>query len=159
MRYPQRQLAQKHDIWTPKRQLAQLHDLNSQRHQARTHQCVCKQKASAAMVEFRTRCQYNKHLQRLLESLPQMIPDLVHIVQDYCILEIVAGMHLDFLDTEKMWLEAGVVEVHMHCAFIHYIGYSARWNEWVDLDSQSQRSRLVLVHTFTPADEATCLLP
>ena len=108
-------------------------------------------------VEFRTKLQYDNHLKCLLLSLPHMIPDLVQIVQQYSILEIVVGMHLDCLDTEQIWLEAEILDVSGNSAYIGYIGYT-RWDEWIDLDSETNQSRLAVVHTFTPTDEAACRL-
>ena len=105
------------------------------------------------MAEFRTSQQYNKHLHCLAQSLPAMITDLVQIIQEYCVVKVIRGMHLDCSDTLGMWLEAQVVSVGVDCVYIHYIGYSTDWDEWIHLQSH----RLLLVHTFSPEDEAACL--
>src|SRR5665648_1140629 len=95
-------------------------------------------------VEFNTRYQYNKHLQNLLQSLPQLIGDLVQIVQQYLVVEVLMGTHLDSLDTTGMWLEAEVVKVNVDSVYIHYIGYSPRWDEWI---------HFCLLYTSDAADE------
>jgi len=107
-------------------------------------------------VEFNTRYQYNKHLQNLLQSLPQLIGDLVQIVQQYLVVEVLMGTHLDSLDTTGMWLEAEVVKVNVDSVYIHYIGYATGWDEWIHL--KSKNVRLALVHSFSPSDEAAAVL-
>ena len=108
-------------------------------------------------VEFCTPYFYNTHLQCLLQYIPQLIDNLVQIVQDYCVIKAVVGMHVDSLDTSEMWLEAEILSTDLdERAYIHYIGYSPRYDKWIHL--QLEAHRLALVSTFTPWDEASCLL-
>jgi len=108
-------------------------------------------------VEFCTSYYYNTHLQCLLQFIPQLIGDLVQIVQDYCVVRTVVGMRVDSMDTLDMWLEAEILSTDLdERAYIHYIGYSTSYAKWIHL--QSDRHRLALVHTFSPWDEASCLL-
>ena len=53
-------------------------------------------------------------------------------------------------------MEVEVVKVNVDSVYIHYIGYSPRWDEWIHLKSKSVR--LALVHTFSPSDEAAGIL-
>jgi len=46
-----------------------------------------------------------------------------------------AGDQLDCLDTEHNWLAATVSEVKEGKIYIHFNGYSSRWDEWVSTDS------------------------
>lgn len=109
-------------------------------------------------VDFRTKYQYEEHQKFLTQSIPQILSDLVQIIQQYCVMEIVVGMHLDCLDSIQMWLEGQVLQVDgLNRAYIHYVGYHSKYDEWIYF-KPPENNRLTLLHMFTPTDEATGLL-
>jgi len=44
------------------------------------------------------------------------------------------GEHVDCLDTVNKWCNAEVVEVDMEArrVFVHYTGFKAKYDEWID---------------------------
>ena len=45
------------------------------------------------------------------------------------------GEHVDCLDTVKKWLNGEVQNIRDNEVFIHYTGYVAKYDEWIDLAS------------------------
>jgi hypothetical protein len=50
------------------------------------------------------------------------------------------GQLIDCIDTEQKPLPAQVIAVESGKAFIHYLGYQAKWNEWIEIDSYRIRN-------------------
>ena len=55
------------------------------------------------------------------------------------------GMWLDVKDTIDQWLEAQVTNMRANQIFVHYNGWGARWDEWIDKDSP----RIAVFRTYT----------
>lgn len=45
------------------------------------------------------------------------------------------GQWLDVKDTVNQWLEATVMDIRNDSLFVHYNGWPARWDEWIDASS------------------------
>jgi ubiquitin carboxyl-terminal hydrolase 4/11/15 len=56
------------------------------------------------------------------------------------------GQLLDALDTDKKWYESRVVDVDPVRVLVHYRGWTAKWDEWVNRTS----TRLAPLHTKVP---------
>jgi hypothetical protein len=54
------------------------------------------------------------------------------------------GQFLEVLDTANKWLPAEVlhVDVAKSRIYVHYDGFSAKWDEWLKLDDDSDRQRI-----------------
>ena len=48
------------------------------------------------------------------------------------------GEHVDCLDTVNKWCNAEVLEVAPRKVFLHYTGFKAKYDEWIDLDAESR---------------------
>ena len=55
------------------------------------------------------------------------------------------GMWLDVRDTIDQWLEAQITNMREDSIFVHYNGWGARWDEWVE----KKTPRIALFRTFT----------
>ena len=55
------------------------------------------------------------------------------------------GMWLDVKDTIDQWLEAQVTQMRPGQVYVHYNGWGARWDEWIDNDSP----RIAVFRTYT----------
>ena len=60
--------------------------------------------------------------------------------------EVYAGQWVDVKDTIDQWLEAQIIKTSGSKAFIHYNGWGARWDEWIELPSA--RMKLFRSHTI-----------
>ena len=54
-------------------------------------------------------------------------------------------MWLDVKDTIDQWLEAQVTQMRPGQIHVHYNGWGARWDEWIDNDSP----RIAVFRTYT----------
>lgn len=45
------------------------------------------------------------------------------------------GQWVDVKDTIDQWLEAQVIQVRSNQVYVHYNGWGARWDEWIDFSS------------------------
>lgn len=45
------------------------------------------------------------------------------------------GMWLDIKDTIDQWLEAQITQVREDAIYVHYNGWGARWDEWININS------------------------
>ena len=61
---------------------------------------------------------------------------------------LVMGSQLDVLDTEQKWRLAEVQAANNLQVFVHYLGWGAKWDEWIDRDS----GRLLPPRTYTVGD-------
>ena len=64
--------------------------------------------------------------------------------------ELRVNNRLDVLDTLRKWLEAIVLEADEKRIRVHYRGYTAKWDEWIELDSD----RIAPVGTHSDAEGA-----
>mmetsp|Transcript_32996 Transcript_32996/g.58054 ORF Transcript_32996/g.58054 Transcript_32996/m.58054 type:complete len:430 (+) Transcript_32996:214-1503(+) len=77
--------------------------------------------------------------------------------------QLQVGQWVDVLDTVDQWLEAQVIDT-MQCpngpkAFIHYIGWPDRWDEWITFDSpRIQPLRTHTVQSMTAPVYSPCLI-
>jgi hypothetical protein len=55
------------------------------------------------------------------------------------------GQWVDVKDTIDQWLEAQVINIRVNQAFVHYNGWGARWDEWIDFNSP----RIAAFRTYT----------
>jgi len=46
------------------------------------------------------------------------------------------GQNVDVMDTVKRWLNGEVLKVTPHEIYIHYTGWSTKFDEWLPLDSE-----------------------
>ncbi|TMW61524.1 hypothetical protein Poli38472_012715 [Pythium oligandrum] len=49
--------------------------------------------------------------------------------------ELKKGQLIDALDTDKKWYESRVLDISEGKVFVHYRGWTDKWNEWIDLFS------------------------
>jgi hypothetical protein len=63
-----------------------------------------------------------------------------------CLLQI--GKRIDVLDTCLHWYSAIVLDFQVKSIFIHYEGWSSRWDEWIEFDSSGYSSRIAPLYTF-----------
>lgn len=61
--------------------------------------------------------------------------------------ELKIGQWVDVKDSVNQWLEAQVIKVNESemKVFVHYNGWSSRWDEWIDMKSD----RIALFRTHT----------
>jgi hypothetical protein len=52
-----------------------------------------------------------------------------------CVVRAAPGVYVDCLDTRNEWLPAVIVTVDRDKVFIHYLDFSAKWDEWLTLPS------------------------
>lgn len=88
-----------------------------------------------------------ENVQAMLQSAPVvMVPreQTIHLIQ------FTVKAILDALDTRKLWLEAEIIEVDhtKERVKIHYLKWSAKWDEWIGFDS----NRLAPHRTFTTGE-------
>ena len=50
------------------------------------------------------------------------------------------GEWVDVKDTINQWLEAQVIKVQNNKAYVHYNGWGARWDEWIEFSSPRMRN-------------------
>ena len=70
-------------------------------------------------------------------------------------LDVIVGTRVDVLDTNQTWLEGEVIESNHLLCHIHYVGWAARWDEWIRYDS----SRLAPLHSFTTQVASSVVIP
>jgi hypothetical protein len=57
--------------------------------------------------------------------------------------EFQVGEHVDCLDTVSKWCNAEIASVDNGSVYIHYTGFSTKYDEWIDLNHPDQRHRVV----------------
>lgn len=100
-------------------------------------------------------------IESLMETRATEPQDEEHVTSfDYTDRQLQVGQWVDVLDTVDQWLEAQVIEVLPGPkAFIHYIGWPDRWDEWIPFDSpRIQPLRTHTVQSMTAPVYSPCLI-
>ena len=63
---------------------------------------------------------------------------------------------MDVLDTVHKWYESAILQERDNKFFVHYIGWSSNWDEWIDKNS-SRLGKIENMKQRTPKRESTKL--
>src|SRR5665648_44053 len=81
----------------------------------------------------------------LLESLPNLIPELVNIINEYVASKATVQLQLDCLDFTQNWYVGEILEIANEEAFVRFPACNISWSEWIHLKSK----RFAPLYTYT----------
>jgi hypothetical protein len=62
------------------------------------------------------------------------------------------GDEIDVADSYNKWYESVILQVDGDRILVHYKGFSHRWDEWINVDIQSERKMIALIGTHSRAE-------
>ena len=81
----------------------------------------------------------------LLHTVPNLIPELVNIINEYVAIKATVRFLLDCLDFTQNWYVGEILDIANEEAFIRFPACSYHWSEWIHLKSK----RFAPLYTYT----------